>query len=262
MAVMRCRFLAPSCVALTRAKIWLPSKLRSPRPVTPVQTVRPLFSSGMMNYNCCSRDVSDESADTESEESMDSGGGKTADEKTLNPKDWQEIVRSYSRPMTSSISSFMPTEKLSSGSSLPSRQEESMVGDGQTALQQEEDYSLEKLLRNVQRARLREERTSWDCHMQWRVRELKGQLQWLLVSWLSFSERRMLGTSVSSESSQNESMWTTWSLVLELVRDTLGGWLTVWPGRWVSLIPRLLPSSHVAWEWGCVILHFLLWICS
>ena len=91
---------------------------------------------------------------------MDSGGGKTADEKTLNPKDWQEIVRSYSRPMTSSISSFMPTEKLSSGSSLPSRQEESIVGDGQTALQQEEDYSLEKLLRNVQRARLREERTS------------------------------------------------------------------------------------------------------
>ena len=91
---------------------------------------------------------------------MDSGEGKTADEKTLNPKDWQEIVRSYSHPMTSSISSFMPTEKLSSGSSLPSRQEKSMVGDGQTALQQEEDYSLEKLLRNVQRARLREERTS------------------------------------------------------------------------------------------------------
>ena len=159
-SVMRCRFLAPSCVPLTRAKVWLPNKLSSPRPATLEQTLRPLFSSGMMNYNC-SGDVSDESADTESEtsgENMDSGEGKTADEKTLNPKEWQEIVRSYSHPTTPHLSSFMTTEKLSSGSKLPSRQEESMVGDGQTALQPEEDdYSLEKLLRNVQRARLRED---------------------------------------------------------------------------------------------------------
>ena len=162
-SVMRCRFLAPSCVALTRAKsVWLPSKLSSPRPATLVQTVRPLFSSGMMNYNCCSRDVSDVSADTESErseESVESGEGKTADEKTLNPKEWQEIVRSYSHPMTPPISSLKTTEKLASDSSLPSRQKESMVGDGKTALQPEkDDYNLEKLLRNVQRERLREER--------------------------------------------------------------------------------------------------------
>ena len=115
--------------------VWLPNKLSSP---TLVQTVRPLFSSGVMNYNC-SRDVSDESADTES---RDSGEGKTDDEKTLNPKEWQEIVRGYSHPMTPPLSSFMTTEKLSSDSSLPLRQEESMVGDGQTALQpEEEDYS-------------------------------------------------------------------------------------------------------------------------
>ena len=95
---------------------------------------------------------------------MDSGEGKTVDEKTLNPKEWQEIIRSYGRPMTPPISSFMPTKKLSSGSSLPSRQEESMVGDGQTALQQEDDYSLEKLLRNVQRARLREEMEDEETH--------------------------------------------------------------------------------------------------
>ena len=90
--------------------------------------------------------MSDESADTESEttsgENKDSGEGKTADEKTLNPEEWQEIVRGYSHPMTPPLSSFMTTEKLSSDSSLPLRQEESMVGDGQTALQpEEEDYS-------------------------------------------------------------------------------------------------------------------------
>ena len=160
-SVMRCRFLAPSCVPLTRAKVWLPNKLSSPRPATLEQTLRPLFFSGMMNYNC-SRDVSDESADTESEtsgENMDSGEGKTDNEKTLNPKEWQEIVRSYSHPTTPPLSSFMTTEKLASDSSLPSRQKESMVGDSQTALQPEEDnYSLEKLLRIVQRARLREDR--------------------------------------------------------------------------------------------------------
>ena len=115
-----------------------------------------------MNYNC-SRDVSDESADTESErseESVDSGEGKTVDEKTLNPKEWQEIVRSYSHSMTPSLSSFMTTKKHSSDNSLPSRQEEIMLGDGQTALElEEDDYSLKKLLRNVQEERLREERT-------------------------------------------------------------------------------------------------------
>ena len=109
---------------------------------------------------------------------MDIGEGKVADEKTLNPKEWQEIVRGYSHPMTPPLSYFMTTKKLASDSSLSSRQKESMVGDGQTALQlEEEDYSLEKLLRNVQRARLREDREQLMRLSQWRVRELKGELQ-------------------------------------------------------------------------------------
>ena len=164
-SVMRCRFLAPSCVAFTTAKsskVWLPSKLSSPRPVTLVQIMRPFFSGMVTDY--CSRDVGDESADTESEtseKSVHGGECKTADEKTLNPKEWQEIERSYSHPMNPSISSSMITETLSLGTSLPLQPGESMHGDGKTAMQPEvaeDDYSLEKLLRNVQKARLREDR--------------------------------------------------------------------------------------------------------
>ena len=160
--VLRCGFLAPSCVAFTTAKsskVWLPSKLSSPRPVT---LVRPFFSGMVTDY--CSRDVSDESADTESEaseKSMLDGEGKAADEKTLNPKEWQEIVRSYGHPMNPPISSSMTTETLASSTSSLSQPEENMHGDGKTALQPEvaeEDYSLEKLLRNVQKARLRKDR--------------------------------------------------------------------------------------------------------
>ena len=33
-------------------------------------------------------------------------------------------------------------------------------------------------------------------------------------------------------------------------------------GRWVNLIPRLLPSSYVVWEWGSVMSYFLIWACS
>ena len=157
--VMRCRFLASSCVAFTTAKsskVWLPRKLSSPRPV---KLVRPFFSGMVTQY--CSRDVGDESADTESEtskKSMHGGEGKTADEKSLNPKEWQEIVRSYGHPMNPPIPSSMRSE--TSGTSSLSQQEESTHGDGKTALQPaaEEDYSLEKLLRNVQKARLREDR--------------------------------------------------------------------------------------------------------
>ena len=159
-SLMRCRFLAPSCVAFTTAKsskVWLPSKLSSPRPVTLVR----LFFSGMVT-DYCSRDVGDESADTgseASEKSMLDGEGKTADEKTLNPKEWQEIVRSYSHPMNRPISSSMTTKTLSSSTSSLLQPEESMHGDGKTALQPEvADYSLEKLLRNVQKARLRKDR--------------------------------------------------------------------------------------------------------
>ena len=151
--VMRCRFLASSCVAFTTAKfskVWLPRKLSSPRPV---KLVRPFFSGMVTDY--CSRDVGDESADTESEtseKSVHGGEGKTADEKTLNPNEWQDIVRSYSHPMNPPISSSMTSE--TSGTSSLSQPEESMHGDSKT----EEDYSLEKLLRNVQKARLRENR--------------------------------------------------------------------------------------------------------
>ena len=90
---------------------------------------------------------------------MHGGEGKTADEKTLNPKEWQEIVRSYGHPMTPPISSSMITETLSSATSSPSQPEEIIHGDGKTAMQpEEEDYRLEKLLRNVQKARLKEGR--------------------------------------------------------------------------------------------------------
>ena len=164
-SLMRCRFLAPSCVAFTTAKsskVWLLSNISSTRPLKLVQIMRPFFSGMVTDY--CSRDVSDESADTESEtseKSMHGGEGKTADEKTLNPNEWQEIVRNYSHPMNRPISSSMTTETLASSTSSLSQPKESMHGDGKTALQPEvaeEDYSLEKLLRNVQKARLREDR--------------------------------------------------------------------------------------------------------